>query len=54
MEVECDVLVCVQYSLVVWVSVRTGTVLAVLWSTSSGITEKARSALLTELPLGVM
>lgn len=43
-----------QYSLVVWVSVRAGAGLAVLWSANSGVTEEARSTLLTQLTLRVM
>lgn len=43
-----------QDSLVVWVSVRAGAGLAVLWSANSGVTEEAGSALLAQLPLSVM
>lgn len=43
-----------QHSLVVWVSVRASAGLAVLWSTSSGVTEEARSTLLTELTVSVV
>lgn len=43
-----------QYSLVVRVSVRAGTGLAVLWSASGGVAKEARGALLTELTLCVM
>ena len=43
-----------QDSLVVWVSVRAGAGLAVLWSADSGVTEEAGGALLAELPLSVV
>lgn len=43
-----------QYSLVVWVSVRAGAGLAVLWSANSGVPKEAWGALLTELTLSVM
>lgn len=43
-----------QYLLVVWVSVRAGARLAVLWSANSGVAEEARSTLLAELTLCVM
>lgn len=43
-----------QYLLVVWVSVRAGAWLAVLWSANSWIAKEARGALLAELALCVM
>lgn len=43
-----------QDSLVVWVSVRAGAGLAVLRSANNGVTKEARSALITEPPLGVV
>lgn len=43
-----------QNLLVVWVSVRAGTWLAVFWSANSGVTKETRSTLLTELTLRVM
>lgn len=43
-----------QNSLVVWVSVRAGTWLTVLWSTNSRVAEEARSTLITQLALSVM
>lgn len=43
-----------QYSLVVWVSVRAGAGLAVLWSPNSGVSKEAGGALLAELTLGVV
>lgn len=43
-----------MYSLVVWVTVGAGAGLAVLRSANSGVTKEARSALVTELALGVV
>lgn len=43
-----------QDLLVLWISVRTGAGLAVLWSANSGLTEETSSALLTELSLSVV
>lgn len=40
--------------MVVWVSVRAGAWLAVLWGANSRVTEEARGALLAQLALGVM
>lgn len=43
-----------QDSLVVWVSVRAGAGLTVLWSANSRVAKEAGSALLAQLPLGVV
>lgn len=43
-----------QNSLVVWVSVRAGTWLTVLWSTNSRVAEEARRTLITQLALSVV